>query len=83
MKRCIFEYTTNNKKSIKTDDGKEYIEDIFTAKKIEQKIKEMILESKCKINNKQYSQNLIDAINRMYEVILIFIIQGRKIYQIL
>jgi hypothetical protein len=68
MRRCIFEYKTNNKKSISTEDGKKFIGDIFKALEIEKIIKTTIQKSNCKIDKHQYSQNLISAIDRMYEV---------------
>jgi hypothetical protein len=68
MRRCIFEYTTNNKKSIKKEDGKQFIEDIFIAVEIEKAIDQMIKRSNCQFNKTEYSANLVSAISRMYEV---------------
>lgn len=71
MKRCIFEYTTGNKSSIKKEDGKKFIEEIFIATEIENEIENAIKSSNCKIKTSKvkYSTSLISGITRMYEVI--------------
>ena len=71
MKRCIYEYTTKCKRSINTTDGKSYVEDIIKANEIEEEIKKIMNKSKCKIDKKGYTTNLINAIIQMYEVISI------------
>ena len=71
MKRCIYEYTTKYKRSINTTDGKSYVEDIIKANEIEEEIKKIMNKSKCKIDKKGYTTNLINAIIQMYEVISI------------
>lgn len=71
MKRCIYEYTTKCKRSINTADGKSYVEDIIKANTIEEEIISFINKSKCKIDKKDYTTNLINAIVQMYEVISI------------
>ena len=70
MKRCIFEYTTGNKSSIKKEDGKKFIEEIFIATEIENEIENAIKSSNCKIKTSTVnSTSLISGITRMYEVI--------------
>lgn len=82
MKRCLFEYYSNNKCAIKADDGKRFIKEIFIAVDIEEDIEKLISKANCSTNKSQYSTQLISAISRMYEVIFnIFNISGRKICQ--
>lgn len=68
MKRCIFEYTTGLKKTIRSEDGKGFVADILKAFEIEQEITKMLKSADCNISKNEYSASLIDGIKRMYEV---------------
>jgi hypothetical protein len=68
MRRCIHEYTTKNKRSITSEEGKTYVKEIIIAHQIETLIKDIIKESKCKIPKTGYNTSLINAITQMYEV---------------
>jgi hypothetical protein len=75
MRRILYEYTAREKKSISKRDGKIFIKDIYKAADIEKEIQKIINKSKKGITLLDYSNNLVQAINRMYEVIFIIYFQ--------
>ena len=74
MKRIMFECAVKDLKTISTPDAVNIIKELDIAVKIENEIVNILNSSNCSIDKIDYSNSLIDAITRMYEVFSIILI---------